>query len=189
MIYRVLIEAFYLLGFTPWDTGVSPPELIRVLESRSPGRALDLGCGTGTNVINMAQLGWSAMGIDISHLAIRTARRKAVAAGLKVEFIQGDVTNIRDVEGSFDLALDIGCFHSLSTDGRYRYATNLESLVHAGGTYLLYSWLNPDRSIPKSVPTETDILRYFDKAFDLVDVEHGTERHRAASWFNFKRKN
>ena len=42
-----------------------------------PGRALDLGCGTGTTVLWLAQQGWTAVGVDFSSLAIESARRKA----------------------------------------------------------------------------------------------------------------
>ncbi len=39
------------LGNPPWDTGVSPPELLAIIAEKQPGRALDLGCGTGTNLL------------------------------------------------------------------------------------------------------------------------------------------
>ena len=45
---RIFFELRYLLGDVPWDTGVSPPELLDFLDRHPPGRALDLGCGTGT---------------------------------------------------------------------------------------------------------------------------------------------
>jgi hypothetical protein len=43
---NVLYQIAYRLGLKPWDTGVSPPELIDVVEGHhalAPGRALDLG--------------------------------------------------------------------------------------------------------------------------------------------------
>ena len=45
----------------PWDTGVSPPEVIEVIEGGviTPGRAIDLGFGTGTNAIYLARHGFT----------------------------------------------------------------------------------------------------------------------------------
>ena len=57
MIHRLLFELRYLLGFAPWDTGVSPPELIRLIDTHSAGHALHIGCGTGTNAITLAERG------------------------------------------------------------------------------------------------------------------------------------
>ncbi|NJL93940.1 MAG: methyltransferase domain-containing protein [Anaerolineae bacterium] len=69
----------YLRGKTPWDTNITPPEVVRlVAEGRTPpGRALDLGCGTGTNALYLARQGWQADGVDFIGQAVRAARRKA----------------------------------------------------------------------------------------------------------------
>ena len=73
MIRNLLFELRYLLGDTPWDTEISPPELINFLETHPPGRALDLGCGTGTNALTISSYGWEVIAVDASHLAIRRA--------------------------------------------------------------------------------------------------------------------
>ena len=74
----------YFLGKPRWDTNQTPPEVIETFHSLpSHGVALDLGCGTGTNVIFMAQHGWQATGIDFVAQAIRTARRKALRLGMQ----------------------------------------------------------------------------------------------------------
>src|SRR5438045_6610553 len=88
----------YRLGFTPWDSGVPPPELIEVIEGarRLPaGRALDIGCGTGTTTVYMASKGWQVTGVDFVPRAIRAAGAKAAAARLPVAFLVGDVTRPR----------------------------------------------------------------------------------------------
>jgi hypothetical protein len=49
---RLFFTFAYLFGVKPWDSGISPPELVKVVEGGDalrPGRAIDLGCGTGTN--------------------------------------------------------------------------------------------------------------------------------------------
>src|SRR4029453_6181029 len=63
----------------PWDTGTPDPMLVEMIESRAiaPGRTLEVGCGTGTNAIYLAQHGFDVVGVDISAIAVETARAKA----------------------------------------------------------------------------------------------------------------
>jgi len=59
-----------------WDTGTSPPELLSFIESHTPGKALDIGCGTGTNAITLAKSGWQVTGVDYVARAIRLAKKR-----------------------------------------------------------------------------------------------------------------
>ena len=59
---RLFFRLSYLLGLKPWDSGISPPELVEWVEgptAMAPGRALDIGCGTGTNCAYMLDHGWT----------------------------------------------------------------------------------------------------------------------------------
>ncbi len=129
----------YYFSRPPWDTGVSPPELIKYIAENTAGRALDLGCGTGTNLLTLAQAGWQVTGIDFAAEAIRRARRRFARAGLQADLHVGDVTHLEALSGPFDLALDIGCFHSLGEDGRRDYLSGLLRLLRPGGTWLVYA--------------------------------------------------
>ncbi|WP_029214706.1 class I SAM-dependent DNA methyltransferase [Kallotenue papyrolyticum] len=62
-----------------------------------PGRRLlDLGCGTGSLALLMAERGWQALGLDRSSAMLREARRKAARAPhLPVRFIEGDLRDFR----------------------------------------------------------------------------------------------
>ena len=83
-------RAAYLIGFKPWDSGVPPPELTALVEGTDhlpPSKALDLGCGTGTNSIYLAQHGWEVTGVDVVGRAVSQARRKVAAAGVVLAMI------------------------------------------------------------------------------------------------------
>lgn len=188
MIRRLNFELMYILGRTPWDTRISPPELITFLENHEPGRALDIGCGTGTNLITMAQRGWQVTGVDISSRAIHQAQCKAQVAGLQIQLIRADVSSFDDIAGTFDLALDIGCFHSLSREEQTRYASNLNRFINPGGTFLLYTWLPEDTKKANGYPSQEVITRLFDQHFELTSIEHGTYLQRISAWFTFQRK-
>lgn len=129
------------MGSPPWESGISPPELITFIEKNPPGRAIDLGCGTGTNVITLAQHGWEAAGVDFVSKAIRSARRKAEKAGVVVELRVGDVTKLENLGDNYDLVLDIGCYHGLSPRQRRDYQENLKRILNHGGTFMLYAFL------------------------------------------------
>ena len=76
------------LGTPRWDTGISPPELLGFIRASRPGRALDLGCGTGTNLLTLARAGWEVTGVDQAGFSILTARRKFRQAGLHARIIR-----------------------------------------------------------------------------------------------------
>ena len=88
------MKLFYQLGYRyfcmPWEIGPRE-ELVRLVENRriTPCRAIDLGCGTGSNAIFLAQHGFDVTGIDYAASAIEKAKRKADAAKVKVENYTG----------------------------------------------------------------------------------------------------
>jgi cyclopropane fatty-acyl-phospholipid synthase-like methyltransferase len=180
----------YLLGRPPWDTEVTPPEVIELVEGGvlPPGRALDLGCGTGTNCIYLARHDWEVVGVDFSVLAIRRAWRKARRAGVDGRFYQVDVTNLAFLADPFDLALDIGCLHSLSPEDWRRYAAGVARLVLPGGLYLLYTFTpRPDRPISRGVAPE-EVRSLFAPAFAVEREERGEDPSGPRSaWYWLRR--
>ncbi|MBE0602613.1 MAG: class I SAM-dependent methyltransferase [Deltaproteobacteria bacterium] len=125
---------------TPWDTQVTPPEVMEFIARTPPGRALDLGCGTGTNAITLTRHGWRVTGVDFVPGAIHAARAKAARSGLAIDFHVASVTDLSFLDGLFDYVLDIGCLHSLKAEDRMRYAANLSRLLRPRAWYMLYAW-------------------------------------------------
>jgi len=184
----------YLFGRPRWDTGVTPPELIELVESGQvpPGRALDIGCGTGTNAIYLAQRGFQTVGTDIAWLAIRRARQKARKAGVSVAFYVGEAIKLGtpagpSVGGSFDLAVDIGCLHAIQSGHRLAYSLMLRRVLRQGGYYLLYAW-GPRKLLGRAVglsPHETETLLASD--FERCWIRAGEEEGSPSYWYLFKR--
>jgi SAM-dependent methyltransferase len=188
VISNLMFEFRYLIGNTPWDTGVSPPELLSFLRENPPGRALDLGCGTGTNAITIHAFGWKVIGVDSSYFAIRRAIEKSLCQAREVDFRRLDVSYLKGIEGPFDLILDIGCFHSLSTAARTRYAQRLIQLINPSGTYMLYTWLAEPEAAGGLAPTEAEIESTFSPIFQSIRSEAGTDQGRTSAWYWMKPK-
>jgi SAM-dependent methyltransferase len=149
----------FYLGRPPWDTGVSPPELKGFLTSVSPGRALDVGCGTGTNLMTIADAGWDVVGMDIAWLSVLRARAKLRKNRLEGRVIYGDITGEPDVHPPFDLILDIGCYHSLSPAGREAYCAHVEDWLQPGGTLLMYAHRRREKGASHGI-TEEDLKAF-----------------------------
>jgi SAM-dependent methyltransferase len=181
---RLHFEWRYWIGRTPWDSGITPPEVLDFLRRTPPGRALDLGCGTGTNAVTLAQHGWDVTAVDFSARALSAASRRARQAGVSVRFLRRDVTRLDDLAGPFELALDLGCFHALDSASRPGYAATLARLLPPGATYLLYTFLGS----ADGWPDEGDVGRLLDPHFELTSLEHGEFDGRPSGWFTWKRR-
>jgi cyclopropane fatty-acyl-phospholipid synthase-like methyltransferase len=184
---RLAFEIWYIFRRPPWDSGISPPELLEFIQHTPAGRALDLGCGTGTNAITLAERGWQVFGIDFSGTAIRRARRKARTANLAIQFFVDDVTHFSAVDGPFDLILDIGCFHALPADARAAYLDTISCLLAPGGTWLLYAMRRSAEVESTFGLTEADIAGISSRLC-LARRENGSDpTERPSSWFWFQR--
>ena len=70
---------------------------------------LDVCCGQGRHALELARRGFAkVVGVDRSAFLLQEARRRAQAAGLPIEFHEGDARAIPLASGSFDAALVLG---------------------------------------------------------------------------------
>ena len=186
MIRKLLFNLAYYQK-PVWDTGISPQELTSFISTHSPGKALDLGCGTGTNVITLAKSGWQVTGVDFAPRAIRIAKQKAQHRGIKVELLVDDVTHLDSISGCFDLILDIGCFHSLPPKDHPKYVSNIDRLLAPTGAYLLYVFFKTQTVDQGPGVTENDMIN-LSKMLKLTHRMDSTERGvRQSAWFIFQK--
>jgi SAM-dependent methyltransferase len=158
------------------------------LSTSRPGRALDLGCSTGTNAITMTKHGWEVTGVDFSLKAIRSARHKAGRLGLTIDFRVGDVADLRNLSGPYDYALDIGCLFTLREERRGPYVAGLERLLRPGSPFMLYAWLpRPHRGRPRGLTPE-EVKTLFRECFELTRIEFGKENGAGSAWYWFRKR-
>jgi len=139
---KYFFEFQYRFSQPRWDTGITPPEVVQLVEAERfpPGRALDVGCGTGTNVVYLARRGFQVTGIDFVPRAIERAQARVRAANVRANLRVANVLEPVTLGAPFELVLDIGCFHNFDEEGRARYAENLARWTHPGSTYLVYAF-------------------------------------------------
>ncbi len=158
---QAMYNQLYRRGTTRWDSSVIsiPAEVqarIDAARTSPASRALDLGCGTGAMALDLARQHWQVVGVDFSSVAIQTARTKA--AGIAgVTFVEGDVSRLATigVQGPFDLAYDLGCFHSLPANRRQAYVHDLAQVLRPGGLFLLWAYSGGRRFLVPGAPSMT----------------------------------
>jgi ubiquinone/menaquinone biosynthesis C-methylase UbiE len=185
-LFQRLSFNLWYFGSPPWDTGISPPELFEFIRSNPAGRAIDLGCGTGTNVITLAKAGWSVTGVDFAARAIAMARRKMRAAQVQAELHVRDATRLEGIQGPFDLALDMGCFHNVAD--RAAYLRELDRILAPGGFWLMYGFTKPDPNQPGPGLGTAD-LELIHTRLTPVHRDDGTDRgEHSSAWFLYQKR-
>jgi len=165
---------------TPWDSGKHSIELERVLNERpiNPCRMLEIGCGTGTNAIFLAQRGFTMTAIDVSSLAVEQAKAKAQKAGVKIDFRVANILENSDLGGPFDLVFDRGVYHHLRTVDLWGFQNALSRLTKSGSHYLTLAGNANDRITPPDggppVVRTLEICSELTSLFDLVQLREFT---------------
>ncbi|WP_433341353.1 class I SAM-dependent methyltransferase [Streptomyces sp. CA-253872] len=95
-----------------------------------PGRALDLGCGTGRNAAHLAAQGWEVDAVDLSATALATARTRVPGT---VRLHHGDAFTLPALTDPYDLVHDGGCFHHLPPHRRLSHLALLARVLRPGG--------------------------------------------------------
>lgn len=76
----------------------------RSRRNAAPGKALDIGCGTGRYIIPLQQRGWDVTGVDSSSAMLGVLRSKMQRYGVSAHLIAEPFTELRSTQ-RFDLAL------------------------------------------------------------------------------------
>lgn len=140
----------YLSGDAPWNSGIVSRELVRVLSEKhvTPCRAVELGCGAGTNAVHLARQGFEVLATDCSAVAIEHARAVAVEAGVAVQWAVADLCRLSDLRAALgesaatferkcSFVFDRGCYHCARRVNLAGFLETVEWLVAPGARLLL----------------------------------------------------
>jgi SAM-dependent methyltransferase len=182
-------EERYQTGDMPWDTPEPDERLVDFVQAgRATGRALEVGCGTGTNCVWLARAGLEVLGLDVSPTAIEQA--KAKATGLPhcrfetLDFLRDEVAG-----APFDFVFDRGFFHVFdSAADRSRFARRVADLLVPRGAWLslIGSTEGPARDQGPPRRSLCDVANAIEPVLEIVQVTtfdfHADIASQARAW-------
>ncbi|BBO89598.1 class I SAM-dependent methyltransferase [Desulfosarcina ovata] len=120
--------------------------LARYLPAGAGAKILDVGCGTGFLSLLAAEIGLDVTGIDFSEAMRSEGRRKAEAAGLKVNLLKGDAEAPDFPPGTFEAVISRHVMWTLPYPGRALRAW--KDLLAPGGRVVVIDGVWTPRDFP-----------------------------------------
>jgi SAM-dependent methyltransferase len=189
----------YRAGELPWDTGRADEHLVEIVECGAlpTGRALEVGCGTGTNALWLAERGYDVVAVDVAPLAIERARARAGGAvRCRFEVLDFLAADPRATPGApFDLVFDRGCFHVFDeAEVRARFARRVAAALAPGGAWLSVIGSTEGAAREAGPPRRSarDVLDAIEPALELVMLRSieldGPEANGFMAWLCLSRR-
>ncbi|HEX6240212.1 MAG TPA: class I SAM-dependent methyltransferase [Polyangiales bacterium] len=134
-------NAHYVSDELPWDTGEPDSLLVEAVQGgvAPRGRALEIGCGTGTNALWLAAHGFDVLATDIASRAIERAKARAVGVkpAPQCRFQVHDFLRDAPPTPGFQLVFDRGCFHVFSEPAEQaEFAARVAQVLALEGVWL-----------------------------------------------------
>lgn len=116
------------------------PYTVEATRGLTPGTALDVGCGTGTEAVWLAERGWFVAGLDISAGVLATAREFGALANVeeRVQWIEADASTW-EPEQQFDL---VTTHYAHAPIPQLEFYARIATWVAPGGTLVLVGHLH-----------------------------------------------
>lgn len=113
--------------------------VVALLALRPGERLLDVGCGSGTQLLaaRRQHSAVEAVGVDIDARILGIARRKAARTGLPVWLVRAGAQALPFPDGCFDVAVSTLTFHHLPTDAKRRVLQEVHRVLRPDGRFLV----------------------------------------------------
>jgi SAM-dependent methyltransferase len=127
--------------------------LIAETSALTPGRALDAGCGHGSETLWLAARGWQVTAVDFSAAALRYGRSAAESAGAqiaaRVAWVEADLGSWTPQTAHFDL---VASLYVNMADSVAKMVQRMAAAVTPGGTLLLVGHQPIDPATGEATP-------------------------------------
>jgi|GEM_PF-3082272 len=163
-----------------WSDIRIPKELKELIANNKPQTVLELGCGLAKFSSFVAEQGINATGVDFSEVAIEKAKKANLSKARKPTLLVGDVTNLTILNTQFDLAYDVGCFHCLTKEQQYKYASEMHRILKHQSTLLIWAL---DNSPGGAAINTTYLEEIFKEKFKLSKSTFSRRRVIASHWY------
>jgi cyclopropane fatty-acyl-phospholipid synthase-like methyltransferase len=161
---------------TAWESDKPTPYVIDCLNDgliKKSDSVIDIGCGFGRNSNWLATQGIDVTAINIDKQEITHAKNRAKELVVTLNYILSDFLKYDNKGKLFDVALDLGCSHMLSTPDQYLFEKKAATMVKTGGLLIYFGFsknhpaYNPDskRAIYRN---SEDLLKIYGKDFEIL---------------------
>ncbi len=184
----------YAAGELPWDTGEPEPLLVELVTSGRirPTQTLEIGTGTGTNAIWLAERGFDVLGIDVAPFAVERANAKLGGRVPRCRFATLDILGSSPPGGPFQFVFDRGCFHVFDEpEERARFAARVAAALAPGGLWLslIGSTEGGPREMGPPRRSAREVTLAIEPALEIVELRTAEFRgHGARAWFSLSRR-
>lgn len=185
-----------------WHYDDPPEQLVELLDSGKvrPCKAVEIGCGLGTQSLALARRGFDVTGIDCSRVAIEEARRRARQAGVAVRYVVADLlTSLDGLSPPYEFAWDWEVLHHVFPPQRPGLVRALADLIAPGGRYLSVAFSERDPWLAgqgkyRKTPIDTvlyfssvqELRELFEPLFDVLELDtipiRGKREPHLANW-------
>ncbi len=143
-IYRILSKVYDLLDIFYFNIkGVNPRKIILDLIPDKQVKILDLCCGTGADILDIAlqKKDTEIIGIDLSESMLEVGKEKIAERNISnISFQQGDATDISLQSGSIDYIIIGLVLHEISPELAKKMLQEAHRLLKEDGKLIILEW-------------------------------------------------
>jgi len=164
---------------------------------------LEIGCGTGSSTVALAEQGAKVIGIDIDEGALQVAKDRCKIYGLEVELMMLNATNISNtfLDAKFDSIIFFACIEHMTIEERLTALKSAWDILRTGGLLVIietpnrlwyfddhtsqlpfFHWLPNELAFKYSRFSARENFRELYRQYDATSKKHFLRRGRGVSF-------